>query len=72
MNTDEIRQLIKRELPIRIKEDQELQELIFELSKSMFPPKQQTEDRFDQILAELRSDREAQNQKWERYDQKCE
>lgn len=72
MNTDEIRQLIKRELPIQIKEDQELQELILKLSKNTFAPKQQTEDRFDQILAELRSDRETQNQKWETQNQKWE
>ena len=63
MNTDEIRRLIKQELPIQIKEDQELQDLILQLSKQEFAPHRQTEDRFDQILAELRRDRETQNRK---------
>ncbi|MEE9395632.1 MAG: DUF3782 domain-containing protein [Methylococcales bacterium] len=70
MNTDEIRRLIKQELPIQIKEDQELQELILQLSKQEFAPRQQTGDRFDQILAELRHDRETQNRKWDEQNRK--
>ena len=70
MNADEIRRLIKQQLPIQIKEDQELQDLILHLSKQEFAQRRQTEDRFDQVLAELRLDRETQNRKWDEQNRK--
>ena len=59
MTASEIRELIKQELPRLVKEDPEIHALILHLSRKEFAPKQQTEDRFDRILAQLERDRES-------------
>ncbi|MCP4749798.1 MAG: DUF3782 domain-containing protein [Proteobacteria bacterium] len=64
MQPSEIKELIKRELPLLLQKDRELQEFIVQLSKTRFADKQQTEDRFDRILNELKQDREEQSRKW--------
>lgn len=64
-NTETVRELIKRELPILIQDDPELQRLIVNLYREQFADKQQTEDRFDRILAEMQRDREEQARKWD-------
>jgi hypothetical protein len=65
MNTAEIRELIKQELPRMVREDVEIQDLILRLSRQEFAPRQQTEDRFDRLMARLDRDQEIQNKRWE-------
>ena len=65
MNTAELRELIKQELPQLVQTDPEIQELILRLSRQEFAPKQQTEDRFDRLFAKLERDSEASNRRWE-------
>lgn len=60
----EIKQLIKRELPVMFREDVEIHQFIIELSNERFADKRDTESRFDQVLAELRRDREANEKRW--------
>ena len=64
-SVETVRELIKQELPVLIRDDPELQNLILDLSRQHFPDKQQTEDRFDKILAEMQRDREEQARKWD-------
>lgn len=64
MTTEEdIKQIIKRELPTLL-QDTEMRRIIVEAVDNYFAGKQETESRFDQILAELRQDREEQRRKW--------
>ncbi len=65
MSVENIREIIKRELPILVGEDEELRDLIRRLYRTEFASRAETNDRFDQLLAELRQDREEQNRKWE-------
>lgn len=53
MNTAELRELIKQELPHLVRDDPEIQQLILRLSRQEFAPKQQTKDRIDRILDKL-------------------
>jgi len=72
MQTAELKELIKKELPALVKKDPELREVIQQLSEERFAEKQPTEDRFDRILNELARSREEQtrhqeeqNRKWD-------
>ena len=65
MTTQEIRTLIKEELPTIIQEDEEIYQFILTLSTQKFANKQETESRFDRVLDELRRDREASEKRWE-------
>jgi hypothetical protein len=65
ISTESVRDLIKQELPVLIRHDPELQNLVFDLSRQRFADKQRTEDWFDKILAEMQRDREEQARKWD-------
>ena len=64
MHPQEIIELIKRELPRVIKTDASVQELVLSLSRQAFAPKQQTEDRFEKMLAQLVEMRQESERKW--------
>lgn len=70
MNTADLRELIKQELPHLVREDPEIQDLILRLSRQEFAPKQQTEDRFDRLFAKLERDAEASDRRWEEQNRK--
>lgn len=70
MDTAELRELIKQELPHLVREDSEIHDLILRLSRQEFAPKQQTEDRFQQLFAKLERDTEAGNRRWEEQNRK--
>lgn len=61
---------LKRELPALLRDDLDLRRYILELTRGESAGRQQTEDRFDRILEELRQDREANTRKWEEQDRK--
>ncbi len=68
----DVKQLIKRELPVMFREDVEIHQFILELTHSQYADKQVTESRFDRILDELQQDREEQRRKWEGQNHKWE
>ena len=72
MNTAELRELIKQELPQLVRNDPEIHDLILRLSRQEFAPKQQTEDRFDRLFAKLERDTETSNLRWEENNRKWE
>lgn len=59
--------MMKTGLPEFIQESPEVQEIILRLMRGRFADHAQTEDRFERLLAEIKSQREEQNQKWETY-----
>jgi len=65
-------QLILQRLPVLMRQNQQIQELVLELARENFAERQGTEDKFYQILNELKQDREAQARKWEEQEHKWE
>ncbi len=65
MENQQIRQLIRQELPGLLQQDREMREWVLALTRERYADKGETESRFDRLLAELRHDREEQTRKWE-------
>ena len=65
MEKQEIVQLVKEQLPALLEESPELERWIERLTAQRYANRQQTESRFDQLMEELRRDREEQSRKWE-------
>ena len=64
MEKQEIVQLLKEQLPTLLEESPELERWIERLTAQRYANRQQTESRFDQLMEELRRDREEQSRKW--------
>jgi hypothetical protein len=65
MDTELLKDTIKRELPGLLREDPGLRAYLLELTRREYAGRFETEDRFYQILGELRRDREEQTRKWD-------
>jgi hypothetical protein len=65
MEIEEIREIIKRELPRIIEKDEEISRLVIHLTSRYYAGRIETEDRFERMLKELESDREEQSSRWE-------
>ena len=70
MEKQEIVQLLKEQLPALLEESPELERWIERLTAQRYANRQQTESRFDQLLDELRRDREEQSRKWAEQNEK--
>ncbi len=66
MRSQSIRDVIKHELPVLIRTDREIQELVLDLAKGRFADREQTEGRFEQLLRELQEDREENRRAFDR------
>jgi tRNA(Phe) wybutosine-synthesizing methylase Tyw3 len=65
MSPEKIKSLIKSELPILIQNDPEIQAFIMKLAEQRFADKKQTKGRIEQLIEELKRDREEDRRKWE-------
>ena len=65
MDVKQIRELVIRELPGILQEDEEVQRLILRLAREHLADKVETNSRFDRLLDELRREREEQDRRWE-------
>lgn len=65
MNQSEIKILIQQELPQLIAQDPLIRDFILRTVSDYYAGKQETESKFDRILAELQRDREEQARKWD-------
>ncbi len=65
MNTESLKEAIKRELPEFLRTDPDFRAYILELTRREYAGREETQDRFYDLLAELRRDREEQTRKWE-------
>ena len=70
MNAELLKETIKRELPALLREDPALRAYILELTRQEYASRAETQDRFYEILSELRRDREEQTRKWEEQNRK--
>lgn len=72
MEEQEIKALIRQELPKIVQEDREVRDFVLRTIENFYAGKQETESRFDRVLAEMQSDREEQRRKWDEQDRKWE
>src|ERR671916_829824 len=70
MSVENLRELIKQELPALIREDQEIQELVLRLAQREFASRAETQDRFYELLNELRKDRAEYRREFDQVHQK--
>jgi hypothetical protein len=72
MTNAEIKALLQQQLPQIIAEDSQIRDFILRTVSNYYAPKDETQDRFNQIMEELRRDREQQQIKWEEQNHKWE
>ena len=72
MDTELLKETIKKELPGLLRDDPALRAYILELTQNAYAERQETQDRFWEVLAELRRDREEQARKWDEHNRKWE
>ena len=70
MDTELLKETIKKELPGLFRDDPALRAYILELTQNAYAERQETQDRFWEVLAELRHDREEQARKWDEHNRK--
>jgi len=69
---EEIKKIIKAELPKLMERDPDIRKFILNVTKESYADKTETESHIDRILDELRRDRESSNKKWEAQEKKWE
>ncbi len=67
MNTQQLRELILRELPALIQNDSAFREAVLLISRTQFADKTETSSRFDHMMARLDRLMEADRKKWKEY-----
>ncbi len=70
IDQEEFKQVIKDQLPGLMRSDPAFRDYIVEVSRERFADKQETQDRFWEVMAELRRDREENQRKWESWERK--
>lgn len=70
LSEEDVRALLRRELPRMLESDPEVREAIVRLARPAFAERLETESRFDRLLDELRRDREAQSRQWDEQSRK--
>ncbi len=70
MNAEALKEAIRQELPHFLRTDPDFRAYILELTRREYAGREETQDRFYEILAELRRDREEQTQKWQEQNRK--
>jgi len=65
MSVELLKETIKRELPEFLRADPDFRAFILELTRQEYAGRTETQDRFYDLLAELRRDREEQTRKWD-------
>ena len=64
MDKEALKNAIREALPGLLREDPSLREYVMSLTERMYAGKEYTEDRFWEVLTEMRQDREEQSRKW--------
>ena len=70
MSVELLKETIKRELPGLLRDDPRLRAYILDLTRQEYAGRAETQDRFYDLLAELRRDREEQSRKWDEQNRK--
>ncbi|MCS6907072.1 MAG: DUF3782 domain-containing protein [Anaerolineales bacterium] len=69
---EDIREVIRRELPALVTRDPEIRDWVWRLIHEYAPSRAETESRFDKMLAEIRAMREESERRWEENQRKWE
>lgn len=67
MSAESLKDAIRRELPDILRSDPEFRAYILDLARGQFADKAETQDRFYELLGELRREREKRTQEWQEY-----
>lgn len=70
LTQNQIKNMILSELPGIIKDDYEFRRCVLDITRERYADKEETGDRFDRILDELKRDREKRDKKWEDQEKK--
>ena len=70
MSVELLKETIKRELPEFLRADPDFRAFILELTRQEYAGRTETQDRFYDLLAELRRDRVEQTRKWDEQNRK--
>ncbi len=70
--SEEVKRIIKAELPHLIRSDPDMRRFILDVTHESYADRTETESRFDRILDELKTDREARDRKWDAQEKKLE
>ncbi len=65
LDVDTIREIVRSELSRAVLEDAEVRRAVWQVARDDFADKRESESHFDQLMAELRRDREEQGRKWD-------
>ncbi|MDI6865562.1 PD-(D/E)XK nuclease family protein [Thermodesulfovibrio yellowstonii] len=72
MNIEEVKKIIKNELPKILKSDPSFRRYILQVTKLYYPPKKKTEDRIEQIYQQILQVEERFEKKWEEWSKRWE
>ena len=70
IDSEQFDQLILQRLPTLMQQNPQIQGLVLDWARQNFAQRQETDDRFYQLLGELKRDREEQTRKWEEQNRK--
>ena len=70
MTTQEIKQVIKNELPKLLEKNPKMRQWVLELTETHYVRREENAQRFEQLLEELRQDRKAQQAQWDEENKK--
>jgi hypothetical protein len=70
MNTEALKEAIRQELPHFLRTDPDFRAYVLEVTQREYASRTETQDRFYEILAELRHDREEQTRQWKEQNRK--
>lgn len=72
MTTESLKDTLRRELPDWLRQDPDLRAYILDLTRREYANREETQDRFYELLTELRRDREEQRLNWQEQNRKWE
>lgn len=70
VDTETIREIVRQEIPQALQEDPAVRRAVWQLARDEFADKVDPGRRFDQVLAEIKRDREEQSRKWDEQNRK--
>jgi hypothetical protein len=65
IDLDAIREIVRSEIPRALSDDPVVRRAVWQVARDDFADRRETASRFDQLLEELRRDREEQGRKWD-------
>ncbi len=65
MESQQLRQMILNELPVLMRKDSSFREAVLEISRNQFADRTETDNRFDQIMGQLKRLMDKDSKKWE-------